>query len=99
MVSSYNMNFHAWDPPDTRMASPIGGVWNALALVHLARGGAFSGVMYNVLAMDCLWEHHATQRTYIHVLERCGFFWRHRAVANESFELPDFGLQWFAILE
>ncbi|HJN16399.1 MAG TPA: hypothetical protein QGH10_12930, partial [Armatimonadota bacterium] len=53
MVSSYNVNFHAWDPPDTRMASPIGGVWNALALVHLARAGAFSGVMYNVLALDC----------------------------------------------
>ena len=53
MVSSYNMNFHAWDPPDSRMASPIGGPWNALALLYMARAGAFSGVMYNVLAKDC----------------------------------------------
>ena len=53
MVSSYNLNFHAWDPPDTRMASPIGGVWNALALISLAQAGTFSGVMYNVLAKDC----------------------------------------------
>ena len=53
MVSSYNMNFHAWDPPDFRIASPIGGVWNALALTYLARANTFSGVMYNVLAKDC----------------------------------------------
>lgn len=53
IVSSYNMNFHAWDPPDIRVASPIGGVWNALALIHLARAGTFSGVMYNVIAKDC----------------------------------------------
>ena len=53
MVSSYNLNFHAWDPPDYRLAAPIGGVWNASALVHMAQGGAHSGVLYNVLALDC----------------------------------------------
>lgn len=53
MVSSYNMNFRAWDPPELRMAAPVGGAWNALALSSMARAGAFSAVMYNVLALDC----------------------------------------------
>ncbi len=53
MVSSYGMNFRAWDPPDFRLAAPIGGVWNALALSHMTRGGAHSGAIYNVLAKDC----------------------------------------------
>ena len=53
MVSSYNMNYRAWDPPELRMAAPVGGVWNALALSSMARAGAFSAVMYNVLALDC----------------------------------------------
>jgi len=53
MVSSYNMNFRAWDPPDFRIAGSIGGVWNALALAYQAQANAFSAVMYNVLAKDC----------------------------------------------
>ncbi len=53
MVSSYQMNFHAWEPPDLRLAAPVAGVWNALALVYLGQSRAFSGVLYNVRAYDC----------------------------------------------
>lgn len=53
MVSSYHANFRAWDPPDFRLATPVVGVWNALALVYMGRSGAFSGAVYNVRAYDC----------------------------------------------
>lgn len=53
MVSSYHANFRAWDPPDIRLTTPAIGVWNALALVYLGQGQAFSGVIYNVRSFDC----------------------------------------------
>lgn len=53
ICTSYNLNHHAWDPPDLRLAEPLGGVWNALALTTFAQAGCESAVIYNVLALDC----------------------------------------------
>jgi hypothetical protein len=53
MVSSYGPNWRAWSPRDYKLAQPIGGVWNALALNYMVEEKCFSGVSYNIIARDC----------------------------------------------
>ncbi|MFA6569164.1 MAG: hypothetical protein WCS96_13210 [Victivallales bacterium] len=53
MVTSYGPNFHAWDPPDFKLAQPVIGTWNALVLSYMAEAKCFSGMSYNVRAADC----------------------------------------------
>jgi hypothetical protein len=53
MVSSYGPNYHAWSPPDYKLAAPVAGVWNALALARMTNAGCFCAANYNTRASDC----------------------------------------------
>ena len=47
----YGMNYRYWDPPDMRFAHPVGGVWQALALSHVASAQAFIASCYSLWLM------------------------------------------------
>ncbi len=53
IVSAYGSNYRASYPPDFKLAGPSNGVWQALAMIGLVKGGAFAAGSFNVLGMDC----------------------------------------------
>lgn len=53
IVTAYGPNYLARNPPDFKLAGPSNGVWEALALNHLVRGGAYAAGTFNILGLDC----------------------------------------------
>lgn len=53
MVTGFGPNYHAWAPPDYKLAQPIIGVWNALALSYMAESRCSGAFAYTTIAVDC----------------------------------------------